>query len=167
MVHLPYLQPFEDVNKRVSRLAANIPFVRHNLCPPSFIDVPQLAYVDAVIGVYELNRIALLRDVFVSAYARSCQQYVAVQQNLVPPDIFRLRCRLALGEVVAAIVRGDEAATDTTVSARTPPSVLEVDRAHFVTLVLAEFKALHAGNAVRFGIGPLELAAWHERHGKP
>lgn len=25
MVHLPYLQPFEDVNKRVSRLAANIP----------------------------------------------------------------------------------------------------------------------------------------------
>ena len=27
MVHLPYLQPFEDVNKRVSRLAANIPFI--------------------------------------------------------------------------------------------------------------------------------------------
>src|SRR5207244_5625048 len=25
MVHLPYLQPFEDVNKRVSRLAANLP----------------------------------------------------------------------------------------------------------------------------------------------
>jgi Fic family protein len=24
MVHLPYLQPFDDVNKRVSRLAANI-----------------------------------------------------------------------------------------------------------------------------------------------
>lgn len=47
MVHLPYLQPFEDVNKRVSRLAANIPFIRHNLCPLSFIDVPQQAYVDA------------------------------------------------------------------------------------------------------------------------
>src|SRR3546814_4754836 len=26
MAHLPYLQPFDDVNKRVSRLAANIPF---------------------------------------------------------------------------------------------------------------------------------------------
>ncbi len=165
MVHLPYLQPFEDVNKRVSRLAANIPFIRHNLCPLSFIDVPQQGYVDAMIGVYELNRVELLRDVFVWAYARSCQQYVAVQQNLVPPDIFRLRYRLALSEVVAAIVRGDEAATDTTVSARTPPSVLDVDKAHFVTLVLAEFKALHAGNAVRFGIGALELAAWQQRHG--
>jgi hypothetical protein len=26
MVQLPYLQPFDDVNKRVSRLSANIPF---------------------------------------------------------------------------------------------------------------------------------------------
>lgn len=41
MVHLPYLQPFEDVNKRVSRLVANIPFIRLNLCPLSFVDVPQ------------------------------------------------------------------------------------------------------------------------------
>ena len=30
-VHLPYLQPFEDVNKRVSRLAANIPLIKANL----------------------------------------------------------------------------------------------------------------------------------------
>ncbi|MGH8830170.1 MAG: Fic family protein, partial [Polaromonas sp.] len=165
MVHLPYLQPFEDVNKRVSRLAANIPFIRHNLSPLSFIDVPQQAYVDAMIGVYELNRIELLRDVFVWAYERSCQQYVAVKQNLVPPDIFRLRYRQALSEVVAAIVRGDEAATDATVSARTPPTVTEADKAHFTALVLAEFKALHPGNAVRFGIGPLEFAAWRERHG--
>jgi hypothetical protein len=108
MVHLPYLQPFEDVNKRVSRLAANIPFIRHNLCPLSFIDVPQQAYVDAMLGVYELNRVDLLRDVFVWAYERSCQQYVAVKQNLVPPDIFRLRHRQALAEVITAIVRHDD-----------------------------------------------------------
>ena len=31
MVQLPYLQPFEDVNKRTSRLAANISLTRHNL----------------------------------------------------------------------------------------------------------------------------------------
>ena len=52
MVHLPYLQPFEDVNKRVSRLAANIPLVRYNLCPLSFIDVPQNDYVNGLIAVY-------------------------------------------------------------------------------------------------------------------
>lgn len=165
MVHLPYLQPFEDVNKRVSRLAANIPFIRHNLCPLSFIDVPQRAYVDAMIGVYELNRIELLRDVFVWAYERSCQQYVAVKQNLVPPDIFRLRYRQALTEVVAAVVHHDEPANAATVRAKVPAAVATADTAHFVELVLAEFAALHPGNAVRFGIRPLALAAWQEKHG--
>lgn len=41
MVHLPYLQPFEDVNKRVSRLAANLPLIRENLSPLSFVDMPE------------------------------------------------------------------------------------------------------------------------------
>lgn len=164
MVHLPYLQPFEDVNKRVSRLAANIPFIRHNLCPLSFIDVPQQAYVDAMLGVYELNRVDLLRDVFVWAYERSCQQYVAVKQNLVPPDIFRLRHRQALAEVIAAIVRQGEPATEEAVKRRMPASVLPADQEHFVQLALAEFGVLHAGNAVRFGIRPLELKEWEEQH---
>ena len=136
--YLPYLEPFEDVNKRVSRLAANIPFIRHNLCPLSFIDVPK------------------------QAYECSCQQYVAVQQNLATPDIFRLPHRKALGEVVAAIVRSGEAATTASVRARIPALVPEVDREYFVALTLAEFTALHAGNAVRFGIRPLEFAAWQE-----
>ncbi len=57
MVQLPYLQLFEDVNKRVSRLAANLPLVRNNLCPLSFVDVPECAYIDGLLGVYELNRI--------------------------------------------------------------------------------------------------------------
>ena len=166
MVHLPYLQPFEDVNKRVSRLAANIPFIRHNLCPLSFIDVPQQAYVDAMIGVYELNRIELLRDVFVWAYERSCQQYVALKQNLVPPDIFRLRYRQALTEVVVAIVRSDEAVTDATVRSRIPKAVTDTDKDHFIGLALAEFQTLHTGNVVRYGIRPLEFAAWHEKHAK-
>jgi Fic/DOC family len=163
MVHLPYLQPFEDVNKRVSRLAANIPFIRHNLCPLSFVDVPQQAYVDALIGVYELNRIDLLRDVFVWAYERSCQQYVAVKQNLVPPDILRLRYRAELSAVIAAVVRNDEPAREEIVRARLPATVVAADKAHFIELALAEFKGLHPGNAVRFGIRPLELEAWLAR----
>jgi Fic family protein len=163
MVHLPYLQPFEDVNKRVSRLAANIPFIRYNLCPLSFIDVPQQAYVDAMLGVYELNRVELLRDVFVWAYARSCQQYVAVQQNLAQPDVFRLRYRRALGDVVARMVRAMEPVAEAAVRARMPTEVAQADRAGFIALVLVELKALHAGNAVRFGLRPLEVEGWLTR----
>ena len=164
MVHLPYLQPFEDVNKRVSRLAANIPFIQHNLSPLSFIDVPQRVYVDGMLGVYELNQLDLLRDVFVWAYARSCQQYVAVKQQLVPPDIFRLKHRAMLAEVVAAIVRNGEAVTEANIRARIPANLALADHGQFVTLVMAEFKTLHAGNAVRFGLRPLEFDTWQVKH---
>src|SRR3990167_1865264 len=159
MVHLPYLQPFEDVNKRVSRLAANIPFIQHNLCPLSFLDVPQQAYVDAVLGVYELNRIELLRDVFVWAYERSCQQYVDVQQQLIPPDTFRLRYRNELAGVVQDIVRGGKPANEKTLRRLMPETVLQDDQERFAALALEEFKTLHAGNAIRFGLRPLEFAA--------
>lgn len=166
MVHLPYLQPFEDVNKRVSRLAANIPLIRRNLCPLSFIDVPEQAYIDAMIGVYELNRIELLRDVFVWAYERSCQQYVAVRQQLIPPDIFRLRYRAELTEAVRAIVRGGQTASAATIRAAIPDTVAEEDRAKFFALIEEEFKTLHEGNAIRFGLRPLEFIAWKREIGK-
>ena len=164
MVHLPYLQPFEDVNKRVSRLAANIPLIRHNLCPLSFIDVTQQAYVDGMTGIYELNQMELLRDVFIWAYERSCQQYVAVQQHLVPPDTFRLRYRLQLSTTVASIIRACKPADVRNVSLLMPETVPEEDLERFVNLVIAEFQNLHAGNMVRFGLRPLEFADWQDNN---
>lgn len=163
MVHLPYLQPFEDVNKRVSRLAANIPLILHNLCPLSFIDVPQQAYVDGMIGVYELTRVELLKDVFIWAYERSCQQYVAVQQHLVPPDTFRLRYRAELAETIRAIVKGGKSLDESAIRSAIPTSVAEPDRERFIALIQEEFKTLHPGNAIRFGLRPLEFAAWKEK----
>ncbi|MEK7339277.1 MAG: Fic family protein, partial [Verrucomicrobiota bacterium] len=90
MVQFPYLQPFLDVNKRVSRLAANIPLICANLCPLSFVDVPEQAYISGLLGIYELNRIELLREVFVWAYERSSSLYSATRQELGEPDLFRL-----------------------------------------------------------------------------
>ena len=119
--------------------------------------------MDGLIGEYEFNRVELLRDVFVWAYARSCQQYVAVKQTLVPPDIFRLRHRQALSQVVAAIVRSDASATAESIRAQMPASVALDDADLFVALSLAEFQTLHPGNAVRFGIRPLEFSAWQEK----
>ena len=160
MVHLPYLQPFEDVNKRVSRLAANISLMRNNLCPLSFIDVPIRAYVDGMLGVYELARIELLRDVFVWAYERSCQQYVAVQQQLMPPDTFRLRYRTELTVAVKAIVQQGLRLDAAALGSATPAAVAPDDRSRFAALLRSEFDTLHPGNAVRFGLRPLEFAAW-------
>jgi Fic/DOC family len=91
MVQLPYLQPFDDVNKRVSRLAANIPFIKGNLSPLSFTGVPRPSYTDAMLGVYELNKVDLLKDIFIWAYEGSAERYAAVRQSLGDPDPFRQR----------------------------------------------------------------------------
>jgi len=154
------------VNKRVSRLAANIPLIRHNLCPLTFLDVPQQLYVDALLGVYELNRIDLLRDVYVAAYERACQQYVAVRREMIQPDIFRLRYRLPLAEAIRAIIQNNLAVNETAIRHHLPASVAEADRQRFMMLVQEEFKTLHAGNAIRFGIRPLVFEAWKGKMGQ-
>lgn len=161
MVHLPYLQPFEDVNKRVSRLAANIPLIRHNLCPLSFVDLDRQTYIHAVLGIYELNRVELLRDVFVWAYRRSSARYSAVRQSLGEPDPFRLRYRQLLAETVAHVVRVgmDKAQAVAYIHARSneadPP-----DRARFVEVAETEAMSLHEGNIARYRLRPSEYAAW-------
>jgi len=81
----------------------------------------------------------------------------------VQPDVFRLRYRRVLGEVVAAMVRNLEPATVAAVRARVPNTVPTEDQANFVVLVLAEFQTLHEGNAVRFGLRPLEVEGWRRQ----
>lgn len=160
MVHLPYLQPFEDVNKRVSRLAANIPFIRKNLSPLSFMDVPERAYVEGLLGVYELNRVELLRDVFVWAYERSAKRYVAVRQSLGEPDKFRLRFRNELTDVIGNIVRGGLAPAVEAVTTVARDHVPAEHLDDFVRMAINDLENLHEGNFARFRLRPSEFQAW-------
>ena len=164
MVQLPYLQPFDDVNKRVSRLAANIPLIKRNLAPLSFTDVPRQTYTEAVLGVYELNKIDLLKDVFMWAYERSAARYAAVRQSLGEPDPFRLRYREQFRELIAALVRMrvDRKDVATRIAAWTKKEIDPSDRQHFAEIVEAELIGLHEGNFARYRIRPSEFAAWRQ-----
>ncbi len=162
MVQLPYLQPFDDVNKRVSRLAANISLIQHKLTPLSFTDVPRDTYTEAMLGVYELNDVALLKDVFLWAYERSAARYAAVRQSLGQPDLFRLRYRTELRELVSelvrtCVVRRDAAAR---IAAWSAQAIDVDDRAHFADIVEAELINLHEGNFARYRLRPSEFSAW-------
>lgn len=163
MVHLPYLQPFEDVNKRVSRLAANIPLIRANFCPLSFVDVPEQDYTHGILGVYELMRVELLRDVFVWAYERSCARYSAVRQSLGEPDPFRLRYRQELADMVAAVVRGrlDKKAAGSLIQRLSFEKAEGSDRRRLIEVAETELMALHEGNIARYRLRPSEYQAWH------
>lgn len=160
MVHLPYLQPFDDVNKRVSRLAANIPLIRHNLCPLSFLDVPETYYVDGLLAVYEQGRVELLREVFVWAYERSCQQYLATRQTLAQPDPFRLRYRNALIDVVHRLVGHAAPVSRDRISELASGQVDSADLAAFIAMVETDLAHLHEGNIARYRLRPSQLRAW-------
>ncbi len=160
MVHIPYLQPFEDVNKRVSRLGANIPLIKHNLCPLSFIEVPEGAYVEGTLAVYELNRVELLADVFAWAYARSCEQYRAIADSVPQPDPFRRIYRDVLEDVIGEIVRKGWPAEPSIIEREATALVPTEDRVRFVELAIDEFKGLHEGNIARYRLRLSEFRDW-------
>jgi hypothetical protein len=162
MVQLPYLQPFLDVNKRVSRLAANIPLIYGNLCPLSFVDVPEQVYVSGLLGVYELNRIELLREVFVWAYERSSSLYSATRQELGEPDLFRLKHRNLIITVVGDIIRGciDKQTAVATIKQKASEAVALYDQARFIEVIETELMSLHKGNIARFRLKPSEYDEW-------
>jgi Fic family protein len=162
MVQLPYLQPFDDVNKRVSRLAANIPLIRRNLCPLSFVDVPRETYTEAMLGVYELNAVELLKEVFIWACERSAARYSAVRQSLGDPDPFRLRYRSELRELVGELIRARTNWRETAarIAAWSTEKLDAADRARFVQIVESEIASLHEGNFARYRVRPSEFAEW-------
>ena len=160
MVQLPYLQPFEDVNKRVSRIGANIPLFKHNLCPLSFIDVPEHAYIEGTLGVYELNQIELLRDVFVWAYERSCQRYLAIAQTMVEPDPLKIKYREALIQAVQAIVKGLRQPSTAVIAEVSQDYATEADQTAFRDLLTAALQQLHEGSVARYRLRRSEYIAW-------
>ena len=169
MVQLPYLQPFDDVNKRVSRLASNIPLIKTNLSPLSFTDVPVTTYTEAILGVYELNQIDLLKDVFIWAYERSASRYVAVRQSLGEPDPFRLKHREALREIVRTIVleRLDRKAAFSRIAAWAAKNVEAYEQVQFREVTENEVLGLHEGNFARYRINPSQFREWQDAWTKP
>ena len=163
IVHLSYLQAFEDVNKRTARLVANIPLIKANLKPLSFTDVDPTAYVSALLGVYERNDVSLIRDLYIWAYNRSSQRYTAIQQAMGEPNLLKLRYRSTIQEIVRTIILEKVAGSDIVQKIRDlieVNSIVEADRAELFNLIETEIISLHDGNIARFKVRPSEYQAW-------
>ena len=151
------------MNKRTSRLAGNIPLIRKNLSPLSFIDVPEEIYIAALLGVYELNRIELLRDLFLWAYERSCSFYSRVQKSLGEPDPFRMKYRVAIQQAVREVVLQDLNKEEAVSAIRKHSLSLPADEQHrFVEIVERELQSLHEGNIARYQLLPDQYEEWRQ-----
>ncbi|MDD5329323.1 MAG: Fic family protein [Sulfuricella sp.] len=160
MVHLPYLQPFSDINKRTSRLAANLPLFRANLCPLTFLDVPEHAYSRAILGVYEMTRVELLRDLYVWAYERSSQEYLAIKQDLAEPDPVRLAWRDLVKQTIREVVTQPECDALSIIGHAVDAQVPENERNSVRALIVEELRRLHEGVLARYGLRPSQFVTW-------
>ncbi len=163
MVHLPYLQPFADVNKRTSRLAANLPLIRVNLCPLTFLDVPERAYSRATLGVYELTRIELFRDLYLWAYERSTQEYLAIKQDLAEPDPLRLAYRDVIKQTVREVVTHPDQDPLEVIRLSIAERVDGADVENVEAIIIEELRRLHEGVLARYGLRPSEFSQWQVR----
>lgn len=163
LVQLSYMQAFEDVNKRTARLVANIPLIKKNLRPLSFMDVDQGVYVKSLLGVYEKNDVNLFRDLYLWAYTRSAQRYSAIQQAMGEPNLLKLKHRSAIQEIIRTILL--EKVSGPQVVHRiqnllAEQKLPETESAELFKIIETEILSLHDGNIARFKIRPSEFQEW-------
>ena len=155
-VHLAYLQPFEDGNKRTSRLSSNIPLMLYNCSPLSFLDVNPQDYSMAMMGVYEQNNSAMAVDLFAWTYRRSVKKYAVMLESLGAPDPLRAKYRELLTEVIQAVVREQKSVDEAMQNV-----VLDgADSELFMAMLRHELSLLGVHNCARYRLSMAQTEAW-------
>lgn len=161
-VNIAYLQPFEDGNKRTSRLCANLPLMLSNCAPLSFLDVEQADYAIAVTGVYERLDVTLAVELFAWTYRRSIEKYKVILESMGVPDPFRARYREHLGDAIRQVVTEDASAMEACAALALPES----DKIAFQALLRKELQNLEPFNCARYRLAIRKTEDWI-RKGRP
>ena len=159
LVHIPYLQAFDDVNKRTSRIASNIPLLKADLAPMSFLTMDDAAYIDSLIGIYELNNVSLLSEIYIDSYLASAEHYRVLRAELDSPDKAALVYRDFVRKAVRrSVLEWKDFRPDEIRDMAEEVGIPEADRERVVAYVGNEFRGLHEGNVIRYRLRPEDLA---------
>lgn len=160
LVQVPYLQAFDDINKRTSRIASNIPLLKTDLAPMSFLTMDDGEYIDGLIGIYELNNVSLLREVYIDAYLTSAENYRVLRAEVETPEKAALAYRDFVRKAVRRCVLEWKAFRPENIMAMAiEAGIPETDREQVVNYIGDEFNSLHEGNIIRYRLRPEDLAA--------
>lgn len=161
LVHLSYLQAFEDVNKRTSRLCCNMPFIKNNLCPLSFTDVTREDYTAALLTIYEKNDVGPMLELFAWAYVRSCEHYGIVKESCGEIDSFRIQYRPQRKEVMGQVIKDNLHAGEAEKRIEQycqEHKIEEVEK--FVSQALTDLSRLHEGRIMDLGVTQSQFKKW-------
>jgi len=161
LTHIAYLQAFVDVNKRTSRLSANIPLIIHNLVPLSFNDISQDDYTFAMLAIYELNNTQPLADLYRYSYLRTCQQYDVTVESMGYDEI-RVRYRQQRRELIREIIVEELVglSLDERVAEKTKSLVASEHQLAFVEDVKDDLANMNYQRIVGMGVTKSELDNW-------
>jgi len=156
LAFIPYLQPFIDVNKRVGRLAANIPLLKANVCPMSYRDMDKERYTQGLLAFYELNRPEILSRAYADAYERGVDRYTAIVEQGREVHPLEIQYFRELKQCVADYIRQLADSNDAghpAVFARARFNALpDVQREWLAERVAEVVLALHEGNIIAWGV---------------
>ena len=86
LLGLSYIQPFEDGNKRTSRLIANAILLAYGYSPLSYRSVDENEYREAVLAFYELNSIVPFKKIFIEQYVFATNNYAVKNRDPIFPE---------------------------------------------------------------------------------
>lgn len=76
LLGISYIQPFEDGNKRTSRLMANALLLAHGCAPLSYRSIKEEEYRAAMLVFYEVNSLVPIKNIFISQYEFAAKNYL-------------------------------------------------------------------------------------------
>lgn len=161
-LHLSSLQLFDQGNLRLARTAANIPLLRADLCPITFLYTPVAVYHHALYEVKASLRYQVLHNLYADAYEESCRHYAtAPTPNTINPLRLHYHAELScmVRHIVEAGMTRPQAASY--LACRECQSASELPSAIY-ELILPEIDSLHAGNVVKHGLSVETFLAWKQ-----
>lgn len=70
-----YIQPFEDGNKRTSRILGNALLLADDYCPLSYRSVDEIEYKKGIILFYEQNNASYFKQLFLEQFRQAVKKY--------------------------------------------------------------------------------------------
>ena len=124
----------------------------------SFVTLDDRRYIDGLIGIYELNNVALLRDVYMEGYFTSAANYRTLRAEVETPHKAAVAYRDFVRDAVRRCVleyKGFD--VDAVTSLAREADIPDVDVPDVVSYTETQFEGLHKGNAIRYRLRPEDL----------
>lgn len=107
-----------------------------------------------------MNRVELLRDLYVWAYEHSTQQYLAIKRDMVEPDPLKLVYRDLIKQTIREIVIQPEEDALSIIQRRVGELATAMDQENAKNLIIEELRRLHEGVLARYGLRSSEYLRW-------